>query len=137
MTHCPPPWVSSFTGQTSTTSGTPSAGTACHCFCIVNSSDVEADWLCLMNGTSGMIKQFRWVDRNFMVLPKVIEDFVTAYLLDEHQSVCDEMQKRVERTNFVLFNAFCKASRDESIFVAWQCYQEEKWMLPKKPGGDH
>ena len=57
---------------------------------------MEADRLCLMNGTSGMIKQFRWVDRDFMVLPKVIEDFVTAYLLDEHQSVCNEMQKRVE-----------------------------------------
>ena len=103
----------------------------------VNSSDVEADRLCLMNGTSGVIKRFRWADRDFIVSPKVIEDFVTAYLLDEHDSVCDEMQKRAERTNFVLYNAFCKASRNESIFVARQYYRDENWMLPKKPGGDH
>ena len=93
-------------------------------------------WLCLMNGTSGMINRFRWADRDYIVSPKVIEDFVTAYLLGEHDSVCDEMQTRAELTHFVLYNAFCKASRNQSIFVARQYYREENWMLPIKPPWD-
>ena len=99
----------------------------------VNSSDVEADRLCLMNRTSGVINRFRWADRDYIISPKVIEGFLMAYLLGKHDSVCDEMQTRAEQTNFVLYNAFCKASRNQSIFVAWQYYREENWMLPKKP----
>ena len=99
----------------------------------VNSSDVEADRLCLTNQTSGVIHRFRWADRDYIVSPKVIEDFVTAYLLGDHDSVCDEMQTRAERTHFVLYNAFCKVSRNQSIFVARQYYREENWMLPIKP----
>ncbi len=99
----------------------------------VNSSDVEGDRLCLMNQTSGVINRFRWADRDYIVSPKVIEDFVTAYLLGDHDSVCDEMQTRAERTHFVLYNAFCKVSRNQSIFVARQYYREENWMLPIKP----
>ena len=99
----------------------------------VNSSDVEADRLCLMNRTSGVINRFRWADRDYIVSPKIIEDFVTACLLGEHDSVCDEMQTRAERTHFVLYNAFCKASRNQSIFVARQYYREKNWMLPIPP----
>jgi hypothetical protein len=99
----------------------------------VNSSDVEADRLCLMNRTSGVIDRFRWADRDFIVSSKVIEDFISTFLLNEDDSVCDVMKKGAERTNFVLYNVFCKARMNESIFVARQYYREENWMLPKNP----
>lgn len=104
----------------------------------VNSSDIEADQLCLMNITTGVLPKFRWADRDYIVPPNVIEDFVTTYLLKKNsndevkeEDYCDEMQRQADETNFVLYNVFCKMGNN-SDYIAKQYYRQENWMLPKK-----
>jgi hypothetical protein len=99
----------------------------------VNSSDVEADRLCLTNKTSGTIDLFRWADRDYIVSPKIVEEFISTFLLKEDDSICDEMQKLAEQTGFVFYNAFCKLDGNQSILIARQYYREKNWMLPKQP----
>jgi hypothetical protein len=105
----------------------------------VNTSDIETDRLCLMNSTTGVLPKFRWADRDYIVPPHVIEDFVTTYLLKTNDSndekkeddYCDEMQRQAEETSFVLYNVYCKLS-NHSNYIAKQYYRKENWMLPKK-----
>jgi len=104
----------------------------------VNTSDIDADRLCLMNVTTGVLPKFRWADRDYIVPPHVIEDFVTTYLLKKNginekkeDDYCDEMQRQAEETNFVLYNVYCKLS-NHSDYIAKQYYRKENWMLPQK-----
>jgi hypothetical protein len=101
----------------------------------VNSSDVEADRKCLMNETSGVLDKFRWADRDYIVSPNTVGEFVSTFLLkdDDDDSTCEEMRAKAERTSFVLYNAYCESNGKRGVYTAQQYYREENWMLPKKP----
>ncbi|KAL3817224.1 hypothetical protein ACHAXA_009511 [Cyclostephanos tholiformis] len=132
-THVPTPLGVIFTGTDLNHVGHPLGRDSVPLCLHVNSSDVEADRLCLMNQTSGVMDRFRWADRDYIVSPRTIEEFVSTFLLNDDDTICDEMRKRAERTSFVLYNAFCKSGGSPSTFIAQQYYREKNWMLPKKP----
>merc|ERR1711971_1445415 len=89
-------------------------------------SDEERTRLCLMNETSGVLEKFQWADRDFNVPLQTIEDFVSEFLLKENNPItCDDMQKRAERKNFVMYNAFCKQNATQRMFIAKQYYRKK------------
>eukprot|EP00578_Thalassiosira_sp_NH16_P007614 CAMPEP_0181114184 /NCGR_PEP_ID=MMETSP1071-20121207/20741_1 /TAXON_ID=35127 /ORGANISM="Thalassiosira sp., Strain NH16" /LENGTH=347 /DNA_ID=CAMNT_0023198263 /DNA_START=178 /DNA_END=1221 /DNA_ORIENTATION=+ len=92
----------------------------------VDKSDEERTRLCLMNETSGVLEKFRWADRDFNVPLQTIEDFVSEFLLKENNPItCDDMQKRAERKNFVMYNAFCKQNATQRMFISKQYYRKK------------
>ena len=133
-THVPTPLGVIFTGTDLNHVGHPLGRDSVPLCSHVNSSDVEADRRCLMNETSGVLDKFRWADRDYIVSPNTVEQFVSTFLLmDDDDSICEGMRTRAERTGFVLYNAYCESGGNRSIYTAQQYYREENWMLPKKP----
>ena len=75
-----------------------------------------------MNNTTGVLKKFRWADRDFHVDLKVIEDFISIFLLKDN-TVCDDLRRRAERKNFVIYNAFCKKEMNKNRYDVEHYYR--------------
>jgi len=109
----------------------------------VDRSDEDAERLCLMNETSAVIGEkpgglsstrgkFKWADRDFTVFPRIIEDFILSFLLkrnDDH--LCNDMQKRANETNFVLYNAYCRMNTKHTRFGAHPYYKKKDKSEPR------
>lgn len=78
-----------------------------------------------MNETSGILQKFRWADRDFNVPLKTIEDFISTFLMKENNLLCDDMRKRAEEKNFVLYNAFCHQNATQRTFTVHQYYRKK------------
>ena len=61
---------------------------------------------------------------------KVIEDFIVSFLLKENNSICDDMHKRAEQKNFVLYNAFCQRSMNETRYIAEKYFRVQDKEQP-------
>ena len=106
----------------------------------VDRSDEEGEKACFLNktshiqgdkigGKSSTIGQFKWDVRNFIVATNVIEDFILYVLQNEKRSsaiLCEDMQKRAEEHNFVLYNAYCKEDMNQSGFISRQYYRKKR-----------
>jgi hypothetical protein len=93
-------------------------------------SDEERERRCFMDKKRNLQK-FRWADRDFNVRPKVVEDFISTFLLKkENNSICKAMQKRAEEKNFVLYNAFCQNETGYK-YRAEHYYRESDTSQPK------
>jgi len=97
----------------------------------VDASDEKLERACLMNETKGgALKKFRWADRDFNVPVKVIEDFIVSFLLKENNSICDDMHKRAEQKNFVLYNAFCQRNMNQTRYIAEKYFRVQDKEQP-------
>ena len=95
----------------------------------VDSSDQERERRCFMDKKRNLQK-FRWADRDFNVQLKVVEDFISTFLLKDNNSTCNDMQKRAEEKNFVLYNAFCQNETGDK-YRAEHYYRESDTSQPK------
>lgn len=94
----------------------------------VDRSDETHERDCLMNTTNGMSKKFRWDIRDFAVRPKVIEDFISSFLLQEESTnsmLCDDKQQRAVEKNFVFYNAYCRQDLNSREYHAEHYYYNQ------------
>lgn len=64
--------------------------------------------------------------RDFNVSVEVTADFLSGFVLKvgkNNTMTCDEMKNEAERTNFVLYNAFCRRRANESEFINEHYYR--------------
>jgi hypothetical protein len=108
----------------------------------VNMHDENATKECLTNNADGTNEKFQWDVRNFTVPVHVIEDFLTLIILQQYHHVdiedgnknettegvttCDDMRVGAKVGNFVLYNAYCRQSVNESSFVTEHYYRERE-----------
>lgn len=93
------------------------------CLDIYRSNDDDADKECLMNETSGVRKKIRWDKRDFTVPLKAIADFISNFLLQDAHAKCEDVKKRGDEADFVLYNAYCKQRLTKQM-IARQFYKD-------------
>ncbi|KAL7473968.1 hypothetical protein ACHAXS_014259 [Conticribra weissflogii] len=83
----------------------------------VDRSDKELEQSCLMSKTNGTVQKFRWADRDFNVPEKVIDDFISLFLMKDHKhSPCRALHKKASDKGFVLYNIHCKGQKDQDAY---------------------
>ena len=137
------PWIPSYTGGdwTATTSGPTPLGEIFHNtdinhygyslgrestpLCLhVDVSDENGTRTCLTNSENE--QKFNWNVRDFIVPVNAIEDFLSTILQHGDNATCDEMKVKAKERNFVLYNAFCRQSANETNFVTEHYYRDRR-----------
>ncbi|KAL3789073.1 hypothetical protein ACHAW5_009812 [Stephanodiscus triporus] len=86
----------------------------------VEVSDENGTRLCLTNEENE--QKFNWAARDFIVPVNAIKVFVSAILRHGDEATCDEMRTGAEEGAFVLYNAYCRRSANQSNFVTEHYY---------------
>ena len=71
-------------------------------------------------------QKFNWNVREFIVPVNAIEYFLSTILQHGDNATCDEMKVEAEERNFVLYNAFCRQSVNETNFVTEHYYRDRR-----------
>jgi hypothetical protein len=91
------------------------------CFNVTN-TDTEGLRECFMSKEN--LRKFQWATRSFTVPPDVIGKFIFSFVLND-VSVCDGMQLRAKRNDFVLYNAYCRSDETDHRFHAVHYFAED------------
>jgi hypothetical protein len=87
----------------------------------VDTSDENGTRLCLTNEENE--GKFNWNVRDFIVPVNVVTNFLSIVLQQGENATCAEMKSGAERGNFVLYNAFCHQSANQTNFVTEHYYR--------------
>ncbi len=137
------PWIPSYTGGgwTASTTGPTPLGEIFHNtdinhygyplgrestpLCLhVDTSDENGTRSCLTNSENE--QKFNWDVRDFIVPVNAIEYFLSSIMQYGDNATCDVMRAGAEGGNFVLYNAFCRQSVNQTNFVTEHYYRHHR-----------